>query len=62
FRRRLLSLLGFQFRTFTPGMVLNLIQQAVYPETKEDFTASLIEQNFTDYDLRRLESYTRNLV
>ncbi|CAF5187373.1 unnamed protein product, partial [Rotaria magnacalcarata] len=26
------------------------------------FTASLIEQNFTDYDLRRLESYTRNLV
>lgn len=27
-----------------------------------DFTAALIEQNFTDYDLRRLESYTRNLV
>ncbi len=27
-----------------------------------EFTASLIEQNFTDYDLRRLESYTRNLV
>ena len=26
------------------------------------FTATLIEQNFTDYDLRRLESYTRNLV
>jgi N-acetyltransferase 10 len=26
------------------------------------FTAALIEQNFTDYDLRRLESYTRNLV
>lgn len=26
------------------------------------FTARLIEQNFTDYDLRRLESYTRNLV
>ncbi|CAF3397574.1 unnamed protein product [Rotaria sp. Silwood1] len=62
FRRRLLSLLGFQFRIFTPGMVLNLIQQAVYPEIKEEFTVSLIEQNFTDYDLRRLESYTRNLV
>ncbi|CAF3557208.1 unnamed protein product [Rotaria sordida] len=62
FRRRLISLLGFQFRIFTPGMVLNLIQQAVYPEIKEEFTVSLIEQNFTDYDLRRLESYTRNLV
>ncbi|CAF2384441.1 unnamed protein product [Rotaria sp. Silwood2] len=62
FRRRLLSLLGFQFRIFTPGMVLNLIQQAVFPEIKEEFTFSLIEQNFTDYDLRRLESYTRNLV
>jgi N-acetyltransferase 10 len=35
FRRRLLSLLGYQFRSFTPGMVLNLIQQGVYPETKE---------------------------
>ena len=27
-----------------------------------EFKASLVEQNFTDYDLRRLESYTRNLV
>ena len=35
FRRRLIHLLGYQFRSFTPGMVLNLIQQAVYPETKE---------------------------
>jgi N-acetyltransferase 10 len=35
FRRRLISLLGFQFRTFTPGMVLNLLQQAIYPEPKE---------------------------
>jgi N-acetyltransferase 10 len=35
FRRRLLFLLGYQFRSFTPGMVLNLIQQGVYPETKE---------------------------
>jgi N-acetyltransferase 10 len=35
FRRRLISLFGYQFRSFTPGMVLNLIQQGVYPETKE---------------------------
>lgn len=35
FRRRLLHLLGYQFRSFTPGMVLNLIQQGVYPENKE---------------------------
>jgi tRNA(Met) C34 N-acetyltransferase TmcA len=35
FRRRLISLLGYQFRSFTPGMVLNLIQQAVYSEIKE---------------------------
>ncbi|CAF4297051.1 unnamed protein product, partial [Adineta steineri] len=62
FRRRIISLFGYQFRMFTPGMVLNLIQQGVFPEIKEQFTASLIEQSFTDYDLRRLESYTRNLV
>ncbi len=35
FRRRVISLLAFQFRTFTPGMVLNLIQQGVYPEIKQ---------------------------
>jgi N-acetyltransferase 10 len=35
FRRRSISLFGYQFRSFTPGMVLNLIQQGVYPETKE---------------------------
>jgi N-acetyltransferase 10 len=26
------------------------------------FTTTVVEQNFIDYDLRRLESYTRNLV
>ncbi len=35
FRRRLLSLFGYQYRSFTPGMVLNLIQQGIYPENKE---------------------------
>lgn len=35
FRRRLISLLGYQFRTFPPGMVLNLIQQGVHPEIKQ---------------------------
>jgi len=62
FRRRLISLLGFQFRTFAPGMVLNLLQQGIYPEKKDQLTTTMIEQNFIDYDLRRLESYTRNLV
>ena len=27
-----------------------------------EFTITIVEQNFIDYDLRRLESYTRNLV
>ena len=35
FRRRMLSLLGYQFRSFPPGMVLNLLQQAIFPETKD---------------------------
>jgi N-acetyltransferase 10 len=34
FRRRLISLLGYQFRSFTPGIVLNLLQQGIYAETK----------------------------
>lgn len=47
FRRRILSLFGYQYRHFTPGMVLNLIQQAVYPEIKE----GLRKIKFYFYDL-----------
>lgn len=35
FRRRLISLLGYQYRSFPPGMVLNLLHQEIYPENKE---------------------------
>ena len=45
-RHRLLSLIA----------VISLFSRSL------EFTTTLIEQNFTDYDLRRLESYTRNLV
>ncbi len=33
FRRRFLSLLGYQFRVFLPSMCLNIMKQDVYPET-----------------------------
>ncbi|CAF1416813.1 unnamed protein product [Didymodactylos carnosus] len=62
FRRRFLSLLSFQFRTFLPGMALNILQQTIYPEQKNAFTTSLLYQNFIDYDLKRMEAYSRNLV
>lgn len=35
FRRRFLSLLGYQFRVFLPAMCLNVIKQDVYPETNQ---------------------------
>ncbi len=35
FRRRFLSLLGYQFRVFLPSMCLNVIKQDIYPESNQ---------------------------
>ncbi len=57
FRRRLLSLFGYQFRSFTPGMVLNLIQQGVFTETKERSSSALFDFLFHHFILSRVYSF-----
>uniref|UniRef100_A0A8C7V5Y2 RNA cytidine acetyltransferase n=1 Tax=Oncorhynchus mykiss TaxID=8022 RepID=A0A8C7V5Y2_ONCMY len=64
FRRRFLSLLSYQFSSFSPSMALNILQNK--STTKTDASSSLssseLSGQFSPYDLKRLEMYSRNMV
>lgn len=62
FRRRFLSLLGYQFRVFLPAMCLNVIKQEVYAEQGERISKQEADRCFNSYDVKRLEQYAMNLV
>ncbi|KAL6479139.1 hypothetical protein MHYP_G00125720 [Metynnis hypsauchen] len=63
FRRRFLSLLSYQFSSFSPTSALNILQNK---NVKDDSPATLTSMElaalFTPYDLKRLEMYSRNMV
>lgn len=63
FRRRFLSLLSYQFSTFSPTLSLNILQNK---NIKDDRPTTLmvteLAAQFTPYDLTRLEMYSRNMV
>lgn len=63
FRRRFLSLLSYQFSGFGPSMALNILQNK---NTKQDpqstLSSSELAAQFSPYDLKRLEMYSRNMV
>ncbi|XP_056622082.1 RNA cytidine acetyltransferase [Triplophysa dalaica] len=63
FRRRFLSLLSFQFSKFSPTLALNILQNK---NAKDDsasvLTSAELTAQFTPYDLKRLEMYSRNMV
>lgn len=61
FRRRFVSLLGYSFRTFTPGLALSIIHSKLR-KSEHVKTIEELKSLFTPYDLRRLDSYARNLV
>jgi N-acetyltransferase 10 len=65
FRRRFVHLLGYEFRSLAPGLALAILE----PSSAGDAHAvsrkkSVVQLKdiFTPYDLRRLESYARQLV
>ncbi|XP_072128758.1 RNA cytidine acetyltransferase [Mobula birostris] len=63
FRRRFLSLLGYQFSKFPPSVALNILQNKnMKEESKQSLSRSQLEAKFTPYDLKRLEMYSRNMV
>ncbi|KAL0968698.1 hypothetical protein UPYG_G00270350 [Umbra pygmaea] len=64
FRRRFLSLLSYQFSSFSPTMALNILQNkgSTKPETISALSSSELAGHFSPYDLKRLEMYSRNMV
>ena len=68
FHKRFLSLLSFQFRAFTSILALSIIQSAnagakldtahtIQPLTKSD-----LDDSFSPFDLKRLDSYANNML
>uniref|UniRef100_A0A8D3E2Y5 RNA cytidine acetyltransferase n=1 Tax=Scophthalmus maximus TaxID=52904 RepID=A0A8D3E2Y5_SCOMX len=55
FRRRFLSLLSYQFSSFSPSMALSILQNKKFPQR-------LLAAHFSPYDLKRLELYSRSMV
>lgn len=67
FRRRFVNLLGYEFRSLTPGLALAILStgsEIRKSNESEKARRSIheIKSLFTPYDRRRLESYSRNLV
>lgn len=67
FRRRFVQLLGYGFRSLSPGLALAILNAGAESSTfgegddRRDSIAA-VKRLFTPYDRRRLESYSRNLV
>uniref|UniRef100_A0A8C7DTM6 RNA cytidine acetyltransferase n=1 Tax=Oncorhynchus kisutch TaxID=8019 RepID=A0A8C7DTM6_ONCKI len=62
FRRRFLSLLSYQFSSFSPSMALNILQNKSTTKTDATLSSSELSGQFSPYDLKRLEMYSRNMV
>ncbi|KAF4802025.1 RNA cytidine acetyltransferase [Turdus rufiventris] len=63
FRRRFLSLLSYQFSTFSPSLALNILQNKnIKQQPQAVISRAELESAFIPYDLKRLEMYSRNMV
>ncbi|XP_010217837.1 PREDICTED: N-acetyltransferase 10-like, partial [Tinamus guttatus] len=63
FRRRFLSLLSYQFSTFSPSLALNILQNKnIKQQSQTSISRAELEAVFIPYDLKRLEMYSRNMV
>ncbi|XP_036620292.1 RNA cytidine acetyltransferase [Trichosurus vulpecula] len=63
FRRRFLSLLAYQFSSFSPALALNILQNKnIGEKSQAELSRGELEAAFLPYDLKRLEMYSRNMV
>ncbi|KAK5867197.1 hypothetical protein PBY51_011711 [Eleginops maclovinus] len=62
FRRRFLSLLSYQFSSFHPSMSLSILQNKKSKDETTVLSSSELASNFSPYDLKRLELYSRSMV
>ncbi|KAJ3348740.1 hypothetical protein HDU91_006513, partial [Kappamyces sp. JEL0680] len=63
FKKRFIELLGYQFKLFSPSLVLSVLDS---PNTdcpiEPVSTAAQVAHYFSPFDLKRLESYSQNLL
>ena len=62
FRRRFLSLLSYQFGSFSATLALSVLQNKIFASDKQDLTQSELYSVLTKYDIKRLDMYSKNLV
>jgi N-acetyltransferase 10 len=62
FRRRLLSLLGYQLRSLAPSLALSLLQNKSTKLPSTLISSSQLSAHLTHYDVARLELYSNNMA
>ncbi|XP_044735745.1 RNA cytidine acetyltransferase isoform X2 [Chrysoperla carnea] len=62
FRRRFISLLSYQFRTFAPGLAMGILVNKSLTLENSSMTQQELDVYMTKYDIKRLEMYSKNLV
>ncbi|XP_060086378.1 RNA cytidine acetyltransferase-like [Ylistrum balloti] len=63
FRRRFVSLMSYQFKTFTPALALSILQQKHFKKaSKGTMSKRDLDLYLSKYDLKRLELYSQNMV
>lgn len=62
FKRRFVSLLAYQFRSFPVALCLNILQPAKAPLATSPPATSPTATSISPYDLKRLESYASNML
>nr|CAI5852036.1 unnamed protein product [Callosobruchus analis] len=62
FRRRFINLLAYQFSKFTPALALGVLSNKAIKLSTKDLSKHELDIHFTNYDIKRLEMYSNNLV
>ncbi|TRY75386.1 hypothetical protein TCAL_06345 [Tigriopus californicus] len=62
FRKRIVNLLGFDFRKFSPALALSILSNKNQTNVNEPLEASAISHIISPYDMKRLELYNNNMA
>ncbi|KAK5643619.1 hypothetical protein RI129_007464 [Pyrocoelia pectoralis] len=62
FRRRFTSLLSYQFSAFTPALSLGVLNNKATKTVSKSLSKQELDVYLTNYDIKRLEMYSSNLV
>merc|ERR1719430_2673955 len=62
FRRRLVSLLGYNLSSLSPSLALSLLHNKAAEVPTTTITPTLLSAHLTPYDVKRLELYSNNMA